>query len=113
MLMRLILLILIILPLSLYAEDEEKLRSFYKNIRCLTCKAQSIYDSDSEFSIKMREFIESEYKKGKKIEEIEAKLMEEWGEEIFFNAKGRNILYLPPIIIILMGILFLSWRLKR
>ena len=35
---------------NLKANNEEKLNIITKNLRCLICQGQSIYDSDSEFA---------------------------------------------------------------
>lgn len=106
--------IIFIIFSPIYASgSSEELNNLYKNIRCLTCQAQSIYDSDSEFSIKMREWIIKEHEQGKSIEEIKKHIEQEWGEEIFFNAKTKNLLYVAPLVVIFFGFLFIMLRVKR
>ena len=49
------LIIILFLPLSsLNAEEYEKRNKITKNLRCLICQGQSIYDSQSDFAESMK-----------------------------------------------------------
>ena len=45
------LIVIILFPLSsINAEENDKRNKITKNLRCLICQGQSVYDSDSEFA---------------------------------------------------------------
>ena len=45
------LIIIMLFPLSsINAEENDKRNEITKNLRCLICQGQSVYDSDSEFA---------------------------------------------------------------
>ena len=45
------LIVIILFPLSsINAEEDDKRNKITKNLRCLICQGQSVYDSDSEFA---------------------------------------------------------------
>ena len=61
-----------------------------KNLRCLICQGQSVYDSQSEFSLSMKILIDKKLKEGKSEKEIYE----------FFKAKyGNWIVYEPEFSI--------------
>lgn len=87
--------------------DNVELNNLFKNIRCLTCAGQSIYDADSEFAVQLRSKIIESYKVNRDIKIIELDLEEEFGERIFFSkpmTKNNLILWLLPFTILTLGI---------
>ena len=64
------LLIIIIFSLNLMqnsiAQSFNKVDKISKNLRCLICQGQSIYDSQSDFALSMKILIQKKLKKEKK-----------------------------------------------
>jgi len=54
---------------SALAEDTD-LIDYYKSIRCLVCDGQNILESDTEFSINLKEQIKKKFENGLSIDEI-------------------------------------------
>ena len=59
------LIVSIILNFNLLKADEIKTENkIAKNLRCLICQGQSIYDSNSEFALSMRIYIKDQIDRG-------------------------------------------------
>ena len=59
------LIIIILFPLSsINAEENDKRNKITKNLRCLICQGQSVYDSDSEFANSMTILVEKKLNEG-------------------------------------------------
>ena len=81
-----------------------------KNLRCLVCEGQSVYESNSDFAIDIKKFVNKELKKNKSNEEIYSFLKLKYGEEILFNPEIslKNIfLWFGPISFFIIGIYIL------
>jgi len=77
-----------------------------KNIRCLICQGQSIYDSQSEFAISMKLVIDKKIEEGMKEDEIYKYLKEKYGAWITYDPefnKKTFILWTLPILLFLLG----------
>ena len=58
-------LILIVFTFNLSKADEIQLQNkITKNLRCLICQGQSVYDSDSEFAISLKLVVKNKIEKG-------------------------------------------------
>ena len=55
---------------SLNAENENLQNKITKNLRCLICQGQSVYDSDSEFANSLKILVKQKLDDGKNEEEI-------------------------------------------
>ena len=56
--------VLIIFYFSPIKADEDKLQNnITKNLRCLICQGQSVYDSDSEFAISLKLVVRNKIKR--------------------------------------------------
>jgi len=107
-------LILVILINSLtfsFAENYEQVDKISKNLRCLICQGQSIYDSQSDFAISMRILIKNKLEAGKSEDEIYDFLKKKYGEWIVyepeFNKKTFILWTLPVILFIFGGLLII------
>ena len=59
-----LIIIFIIFNFNLPNAQSEKLQSkITKNLRCLICQGQSVYDSDSEFAISIKALVEKKIKR--------------------------------------------------
>ena len=82
--------LLVILSLNtLYAQDEniDLKTKITKNLRCLICQGQSVYDSDSEFANSLKIIVEKKLNDGQKENEIYDYLKEKYGEWILYDPK--------------------------
>ena len=111
---RFICLILVFLINSLafsFAESNEEIDKISKNLRCLICQGQSIYDSQSDFAISMRILIKNKLEAGKSEDEIYDFLKKKYGEWIVyepeFNKKTFILWTLPVILFIFGGLLII------
>ena len=80
-----------------------------KNLRCIVCQGQSIYDSQSEFAESVKLIIEKKIDSGSSEEEIYAFFKERYGDWVLYDPEvSKNTLFLwafPIIFFILAGIL--------
>ena len=77
-----------------------------KNLRCLICQGQSVYDSDSEFANSMKVLVEKKLEEGFSENQIYNFFKEKYGEWILYDPglnKNTFILWILPILIFLIG----------
>ena len=105
--LRLFLIIILFLPLSnLNAEEDYKRNKITKNLRCLICQGQSVYDSDSEFANSIKILVDKKIGEGLSEDQIYKYFKNKYGEWILYDPelnKNTYILWLLPILIFLMG----------
>ena len=88
------------------ADNQEKINQITKNLRCLVCQGQSVYDSDSEFAISMKVLVDKKIEEGFSETQIYDFFKEKYGEWILYDPelnKNTYILWLLPILIFLIG----------
>lgn len=69
-------------------EDNSQLDLYIKiinNVKCVVCKAQSIVDSDTDFSISMQSLIADKVKEKKSEEEITSYITDRYGDKVLLN----------------------------
>ena len=77
-----------------------------KNIRCLICQGQSVYDSESEFASSIKLIVDRKINEGLKEKQIYQFLREKYGDWVIFDpllVKNTYILWLLPLLIFLIG----------
>ena len=88
-------------------ENNEELKNkISKNIRCLICQGQSVYDSQSDFSVSMKLIIEKKLSEGLNENEIYDFLINQYGQWISYDPefnKKTFILWILPILLFLIG----------
>ena len=87
-------------------KNNEIVNKISKNIRCLICQGQSIYDSNSDFAVSMKLLIENKVEDGFTENQIYDFLIDQYGQWIVYNPKlNKNtfILWLLPIFLFLIG----------
>ena len=105
--------------LSFADEQEIKLQNkITKNLRCLICQGQSIYDSDSQFAISLKILVKKKLSEGLSEKEIYEYFENKYGEWILYDPKfNKNtyFLWLLPILMFLLGgaILFKLFIIKK
>ena len=105
--LKLVLIIFLILPINALKADNEVLKhKITKNLRCLICQGQSVYDSDSEFANSVKFLVEKKLKDGLSEKQIYNYLKDKYGEWILYNPefnKNTYFLWLLPILMFLIG----------
>jgi len=77
-----------------------------KNIRCLICQGQSVYDSESDFASSIKLIVDRKINKGLKEKQIYQFLREKYGDWIIYDPqlnKNTYILWLLPLLLFLFG----------
>ncbi len=90
----------------LQAGEFEVKNKITKNLRCLICQGQSVYDSDSEFANSLKILVEKKISEGLSEDEIYKYFKDKYGEWILYDPvlnKNTYILWLLPILIFLIG----------
>ena len=91
---------------SLNAQSKDLQNKITKNLRCLICQGQSVYDSDSDFANSLKILVADKLKKGKSEKQIYSFLEEKYGEWILYDPKfdkSTYFLWLLPILMFLIG----------
>ena len=90
----------------LNAQDKNLHKKITKNLRCLICQGQSIYDSDSEFANSLKVLVERKLNQGLNEEEIYIYLEDKYGEWILYDPnfnKNTYFLWLLPILMFIIS----------
>ena len=113
--MRLIKYILLILfflsfqKLSIANNISSEVNKISKNLRCLICQGQSVYDSQSDFALSMKKLIKNKLENGESEKQIYEYLKNKYGEWIVydpeFNIKNLMLWIFPLILFIFGGLL--------
>jgi cytochrome c-type biogenesis protein CcmH len=77
-----------------------------KNIRCLICQGQSVYDSESEFASSIKLIVDRKINEGLKEKQIYQFLREKYGNWVIFEPqlnKNTYVLWLLPLLLFLFG----------
>tara|TARA_B100001564_G_scaffold307365_1_gene277218 strand:- start:43 stop:405 length:363 start_codon:yes stop_codon:yes gene_type:complete len=91
---------------SVNANEHDKRNKITKNLRCLVCQGQSIYDSDSEFANSLKILVDKKLDEGFSEDQIYQYFHKKYGEWILYDPKlNKNtyILWLLPLFIFLIG----------
>ena len=104
--LKLILLLYFSFNFSYANEINTKVDQITKNLRCLICQGQSVYDSQSDFAISMKLAVKNMIDEGKKEKEIYDYLKSKYGEWIVYEPElNQNtfLLWLLPLILFIFG----------
>ena len=91
---------------SSIAEDKELQIKITKNLRCLVCQGQSVYDSDSEFANSLKILVEKKINEGSSEKQIYDYLKNQYGEWIVYDPefnKKNIVLWIFPLILFTFG----------
>ena len=112
---KIILIILLIFSNQSFADNQLERNKITKNLRCLICQGQSVYDSDSDFANSMKILVDKKIEEGLSENEIYDFFKEKYGEWILYDPslnKNTYILWLLPILIFLLGGAIILKKLK-
>ena len=91
---------------SLNAQDRTLESKITKNLRCLICQGQSIYDSDSEFANSLKIVVSNKVTEGLNEKQIYEFLKEKYGDWILYDPelnKNTYFLWLLPVLLFFIG----------
>ena len=77
-----------------------------KNLRCLICQGQSVYDSQSDFALSIKKLIKNKLKDGESEKQIYEYLKNKYGEWIVYDPefnKKNLMLWIFPLILFIFG----------
>ena len=88
-------------------EKNNKLKNkILKNIRCLICQGQSVYDSESDFASSIKLIVNRKINNGIPEDQVYKFLIEKYGDWIIYDPKlNKNtyILWLLPLLLFFIG----------
>ena len=90
----------------LKANNEDTKNIITKNLRCLICQGQSIYDSDSAFANSIKVLVDKKLEEGFSENEIYSFFKDKYGYWILYDPelnKNTYLLWLLPLLIFLIG----------
>jgi len=91
---------------NLNADNSQQVDKISKNLRCLICQGQSVYDSQSDFALSMKTLIDKKINEGKSEKEIYAFLKNKYGEWIVYEpeiSQNTILLWVIPLILFIFG----------
>jgi len=90
-----------------FAEKNDQLTiKISKNLRCVICQGQSIYDSQSDFAVSMKLLINKKIEEGLSEKEIYEFFKDKYGEWIVYDTgfnKNTFILWGLPVLLFFLG----------
>ena len=109
-LIKFILLILFLIfsfqKLSMANNNSSQVDKISKNLRCLICQGQSVYDSQSDFALSIKTLIKNKLQEGKSEKQIYDYLKNQYGEWIVYDPefdKKNLLLWTFPLILFIFG----------
>ena len=104
---KLLIIFLLLFYFNSLKADEDKLHNkITKNLRCLICQGQSVYDSDSEYANSLKLVVKKKLKEGLSEDEVYSFLAKKYGDWILYDPKlNKNtyLLWFLPLLIFLIG----------
>ena len=101
---------------SLSASEDKQYNQIVKNLRCLVCQGQSVYDSDTEFATSLKLVVQNKIQQGLSEKQIYNFLTEKYGEWILYDPnfnKNTYLLWLLPLLILLLSGVIISKKLIK
>ena len=87
-------------------ENSDVINKISKNLRCVVCQGQSIYDSQSDFALSVKILIKKKLEEGHSEKKIYDYLKAKYGEWIVYEPEiGLNtiLLWVIPLILFIFG----------
>ena len=105
-----IFLIIFLFPGLVQSKSNEKnyelKNKILKNIRCLICQGQSVYDSESNFASSIKLIVDKKINEELTEEQIYSFLREKYGDWIIYDPKlNKNtfVLWILPLLLFMVG----------
>jgi cytochrome c-type biogenesis protein CcmH len=87
--------------------QEARAREMFKQVRCVVCQNESIDDSEAELAHDLRQIIRGQVREGRSDTEIQAYLIDKYGEFILLKPRfnlANALLWLGPLAIAGIGV---------
>ena len=87
-------------------ENIDDVNKISKNLRCVVCQGQSIYDSQSDFALSVKILIKKKLEEGYSEKKIYDYLKAKYGEWIVYEPelkKNTYLLWILPLILFVFG----------
>ncbi len=103
---------------SSVAQDTDLKNQITKNLRCLICQGQSVYDSDTQFANSIKILVEKKLSEGFNEKQIYEYMRDKYGQWILYDPefnKNTYFLWLLPILMFFIGgaIIFKLFIIKK
>ena len=106
-----IFLILIYQNISYANNNSLLINKITKNLRCLICQGQSVYDSQSDFANSVKILVDKKIQEGNSEEEIYEYLINKYGQWVVYdpeiNKKTLFLWFFPVILFVFGGLLIM------
>ena len=86
--------------------ENAKVDEISKNLRCLICQGQSVYDSQSEFALSVKTLILNKLESGSSEKDIYDFLKSKYGDWIVYDPEFNNYtlaLWILPLFLFIFG----------
>jgi len=97
---------LYIFNITSHVQANQDVDKISKNLRCLICQGQSVYDSQSDFALTIKMLIKNKLQEGESEDEIYDYLKTLYGEWIVYDPefnKKNLLLWVFPLILFIFG----------
>ena len=97
---------LYIFNITSHVQANQDVDKISKNLRCLICQGQSVYDSQSDFALTIKMLIKNKLQQGESEDEIYDYLKTLYGEWIVYDPefnKKNLLLWVFPLILFIFG----------
>ena len=97
---------LYIFNITSHVQANQDVDKISKNLRCLICQGQSVYDSQSDFALTIKMLIKNKLQEGESEDEIYEYLKTLYGEWIVYDPefnKKNLLLWVFPLILFIFG----------
>jgi cytochrome c-type biogenesis protein CcmH len=122
-----LILILLVLPIHLYAVDnnplefssaefELRFKNMTEKLRCVVCQNQSVADSNAELAQDVRDLVRNKINEGKTDQQITNFLVERYGDFVLYDPPLKPktyVLWIGPLILVLMALIALMYFIRR
>ena len=95
-----------IFNITSHVQANQDVDKISKNLRCLICQGQSVYDSQSDFALTIKMLIKNKLQEGESEDEIYDYLKTLYGEWIVYDPefnKKNLLLWVFPLILFIFG----------
>ena len=102
---------LYIFNITSHVQANQDVDKISKNLRCLICQGQSVYDSQSDFALTIKMLIKNKLQEGESEDEIYDYLKTLYGEWIVYDPefnKKNLLLWVFPLILFIFGGLLIT-----
>jgi cytochrome c-type biogenesis protein CcmH len=95
---------------------QEKVKQVSKTLRCAVCQSESVWESNAELALQMKEIVRERLIQGESPDEIRAYFVSRYGDFILLKprALGLNLLlWIGPFLLLVVGGVFLFRTLRK